>query len=226
MLLRSLSSWWVESTCWKWWRWARLIGLTELNIHAWIHSHVKTCCWVFYPCYCFVHSHQQQLPNVSAICSSVPLMRAAAWWPKRLDYNQLLLVWVKKTITIHSQTTICKSLLCEMAILVFKNCFQTHTSLCVPHTHFCVGEQCGEIVHGCKGSFLSWRKGKKYHGFCYHCSVTIPVVLQTVWVLSSTCTLGIACWTGMVTILHYWLHWVLWLSWATNYLIPRVCLLC
>jgi len=25
-------------------------------------------------------------------------MRAAAWWPKRLDYNQLLLVWVKKTI--------------------------------------------------------------------------------------------------------------------------------
>ena len=27
-------------------------------------------------------------------------MRAAAWWPKRLDYNQLLLVWVKKTITL------------------------------------------------------------------------------------------------------------------------------
>ena len=98
------------------------------------------CCWVFYPYYCFLHSHQQQLiiiqtfrhhlwhrkcvleqfPSISRQnfelntcvflcllcvfkgCLScnlhVPLMRAAVWWPKRLDYNQLLLVRVKKTI--------------------------------------------------------------------------------------------------------------------------------
>ena len=54
---------------------------------------------------------------------NVPLMRAAAWWRKHLvPYNQLLLVWVKNTIT---WIFILKHK--DLATLGFQNNFHTHS---------------------------------------------------------------------------------------------------